>query len=145
MRTIKHIIVHCSATETGTIESLRRYHKEVNKWRDIGYHYVIEMDGAIKAGRDEATAGAHCQGANAESLGICLIGNRAFNEAQLQSLGKLLKDCLTRHNLTPEAVSGHRDWPSAQAQGKTCPNIKTETLRSLADGSYHHWPMDNDQ
>lgn len=137
MRKIKHIIVHCSATETGTVESIRKYHIEHNKWRDIGYHYVIEMDGAIKVGRDEYTAGAHCQGANSESLGICLIGNMAFSEAQLQSLGKLLKDCLTRHNLTPEAVSGHRDWPSAQAQGKTCPNIKTETLRSLAAGLKH--------
>ena len=131
MRKIKHIIVHCSATETGTVESIRRYHVETNKWRDIGYHYVIERDGAVKAGRDEFTAGAHCSGANAESLGICLVGNKNFEPVQIQSLAKLLKDCITRHNLTAEAISGHGDWPSAQAQGKTCPNIPTTELRKL--------------
>lgn len=134
MRKIKHIIIHCSATETGTVESIRRHHIEHNKWRDIGYHYVIERDGAIKPGRDEATAGAHCQGANAESIGICLVGDKSFEPGQLKSLGKLLRDCLTRHNLTAEAVSGHRDWPSAKEQGKTCPNIETSVLRKLATG-----------
>lgn len=76
MRKITKIILHCSATPEGkayTIDDVRRWHKE-RGWRDVGYHYVIHLDGSVHQGRPEQQTGAHCLGQNRCSIGICYIG-----------------------------------------------------------------------
>ena len=55
MRQINKIIVHCSATKEGRdfdVEDVRNWHVKVNKWNDIGYHYIIKLDGTIQKGRE---------------------------------------------------------------------------------------------
>jgi len=126
MRPIHTIIVHCSATESGTVESIRRYHKRVNGWSDIGYHYVIYPNGVVITGRPIEQVGAHCVGANAGSIGICLIGNRAFSDAQFKSLRKLVCQLKKTYKIT--RVAGHRDFPSAKKQKKTCPNFEVKQV-----------------
>lgn len=76
MRQIKYIVLHCSATKEGVpfgIEDIDRWHRQ-RGFRKVGYHYVIEIDGEIRKGRDIAEIGAHVQGSNANSIGICYIG-----------------------------------------------------------------------
>ena len=63
-------------------------------WRVIGYHYLIEADGSIVKGRDGE--GAHARGRN-DMVGICLIGNDHFTEAQIASLLILLKGLGIKH------------------------------------------------
>lgn len=75
-RNIKEIIVHCSDTPEGrhhTVEDLRAWHK-AQGWSDIGYHYVVYIDGSIHVGRDVDIVGAHCSGHNSNSIGVCYIG-----------------------------------------------------------------------
>jgi N-acetylmuramoyl-L-alanine amidase len=77
-RTIREIIIHCSATPEGkdyTVEDIRRWHK-AKGWSDIGYHYVTYRNGNIDNGRDGDLLGAHCSsgGHNTHSIGICYIG-----------------------------------------------------------------------
>lgn len=129
-RKITDVIVHCSATQTGTVESIRRYHVDINGWKDIGYHYVIELDGSVKIGRNEDQVGSHCVGANSNSIGICLVGDKEFSDEQRKSLYELLCDIIKRHNLGVHQISGHKDWPSAKKQGKTCPNIPTGEIHA---------------
>ena len=53
-RDIDKIIIHCSATPEGRdvkTSEIKRWHVEDNGWRDIGYHFVIELDGSIHKGR----------------------------------------------------------------------------------------------
>ena len=53
MRTIDKIIIHCSATPEGrphSVEDIRRWHK-AQGFADVGYHYVIGLDGAVFRGR----------------------------------------------------------------------------------------------
>ena len=53
MRRIKKVIIHCSATPEGRdvkTETIRQWHLDKG-WSDIGYHYVIELDGSINVGR----------------------------------------------------------------------------------------------
>ena len=48
MRIINEIIVHCSDTPEGRndkAEDIRRWHVNGNGWSDIGYHYVVDLDG----------------------------------------------------------------------------------------------------
>ena len=79
MRKITEIIIHCADTpERRDVRAadIRKWHVKDNGWNDIGYHYVIDLDGTIEAGRDLETIGAHCKGHNQNSIGICYIGGR---------------------------------------------------------------------
>lgn len=70
------IIIHCSATRQGAdfgAADIARWHRQ-RGFRDIGYHYVIRLDGTLEKGRPIEQAGAHCKGWNAASIGICYIG-----------------------------------------------------------------------
>ena len=75
MRTIDEIIVHCTATKAGrhfNVDDVRRWHLQRN-FRDIGYHFLVLLDGTVQQGRPLAEAGAHCTGHNARSIGVCYV------------------------------------------------------------------------
>lgn len=77
MRTIDKIILHCSATPKGKhfdVDEIRRWHVEGRGWRDIGYHYIVYLDGSIHNGRPIEISGAHVRGKNKHSIGVCYIG-----------------------------------------------------------------------
>lgn len=133
MRRINKLIVHCSATPEDRdvkTETIKDWHVNGNHWKDIGYHYVIELDGSIHKGRDENVIGAHCSGQNANSIGICYVGGVAKDgktpkdtrtDAQKQALIELLKSLKVKY---PNAtIHGHCEFAA-----KACPcfNVKTE-------------------
>ena len=54
MRKIDKFIIHCSATREGqdiSIDTIRKWHVEENGWSDVGYHYVVDLEGRIHLGR----------------------------------------------------------------------------------------------
>ena len=127
MRTISEIIVHCAATPEGknyTVSDINKWHKE-RGFDEIGYHYVIYLDGSIHEGRDITKVGAHCTGHNSKSIGICYIGGVAKDgktskdtrtPEQKKSLLKLLKELKAVY---PNAkIYGHRDFAK-----KDCPSF----------------------
>lgn len=128
MRKINELIVHCSATPEGRdvkTSTIRDWHIRLNKWVDIGYHYIIELDGSVRMGRPETIVGAHCQGHNANSIGICYVGGVAKDgktpkdtrtEAQKKSLTLLLK--MLRKKYPQAQIHGHRDFAK-----KACPSF----------------------
>lgn len=118
MRKIDLIIVHCTATMEGkhfTVEDVREWHLKQG-WKDIGYHYLIYLDGSIHKGRPEEEIGAHCYGRNKTSIGVCYVGGlergtrRAKDTrtpAQKEALIKLLQVLKLKY---PKAkILGHRD------------------------------------
>lgn len=126
-RMINEIIIHCSATPEGkwfTIEDIKKWH--LNRgFSDIGYHYVIYLDGSVHEGRSVDKVGAHCTNHNSKSIGICYIGGVAKDgktpkdtrtELQRESLLKLITDL---KKLYPNAsIRGHRDFAN-----KACPSF----------------------
>ena len=79
-RRITDIIIHCAATPEGRdvkTATIKSWHIAGRKWKDIGYHYVIELDGTVHVGRDESVIGAHTTGYNAHSIGVCYVGGCA--------------------------------------------------------------------
>ena len=76
MRDINRIVLHCSATVEGkeySVDTIRGWHK-AKGWSDIGYHYVISLDGCIEIGRPIDRQGAHVRGHNKDTIGICYVG-----------------------------------------------------------------------
>ena len=133
MRRIKKIIIHCSATPKGmpfTIEDVRRWHVKGNGWKDVGYHYVIHLDGSVHAGRDENEVGAHCAGHNYDSIGICYIGGVSADGSkpedtrtpeQRNSLKRLAADLLKRYPGT--TLHGHNEFNPRKA----CPSFRVNS------------------
>ena len=131
MREITKVIVHCAATPEGRdvkTEEIKRWHTEERGWSDIGYHWVVELDGSINEGRSEDINGAHCRGHNSDSVGICYVGGSdsegnpkdTRTEEQKDSLVTLIKDILDRHS--EAEVYGHRDFSE-----KACPSYDAKT------------------
>lgn len=126
MRKITKIIVHCADTPEGRddkAEDIRRWHK-ARGFNDIGYHYVVDLDGTIEPGRDVTIAGAHTTGHNADSIGVCYIGGAdkymkskdTRTEEQKTALLLLLKYLMQKY---PGAtIYGHRDFAN-----KSCPSF----------------------
>ena len=82
------------------------------KWSGIGYHYIIRTDGTIERGRPRWALGAHDEGENADSIGICVVYQESPTAATLDALAALLAELADIYGLLPDeagTVGGHRD------------------------------------
>lgn len=126
-RSINEIIVHCTATIEGknyTVANIRNWHLK-RGFSDIGYHYLIYLDGSVNEGRNVNLSGAHTKYHNAHSIGVCYVGGLDKNhkakdtrtKEQKESMLKLLKDL---KKLYPKAtIHGHYEFAN-----KACPCFK---------------------
>lgn len=130
MRKITHIVVHCSATKAGLdigAATIKRWHLDKG-WSDIGYHFVIRRNGQLEKGRALETPGAHVEGHNSNSIGICLVGGLDENgkaEANYtpDQMARLFQTVAELKRQFPSAVVlGHRDFPAVR---KDCPCFNT--------------------
>lgn len=144
MREIRLIVVHCSDSEWGDLEVIRKWHVEGRGWNDIGYHFVITNgrrrtrldyvateDGVLETGRDIAQPGAHASGLNQYSIGICLVGRHHFTWNQFSVLYDLLWKL---HEKYPDArIIGHRDVGKygGDSGGKACPNFSVANFLNI--------------
>ena len=124
-----HIIIHHSLTQDGrTIswEAIRKYHIDIQGWRDIGYHFGIELlpDGVyhILTGRPLNQPGAHCkeEGMNQKGIGFCFVGNYDLIAPPTEMIVKAaayIKGLIDVFGIIPANVRGHRDY----ATYKSCP------------------------
>ena len=123
MRTITLIIVHCSAVRPGQQSSARdidRWHR-AQGYKSVGYHFVVRRDGAVEAGRRPEEAGAHCQGHNRHSIGICYEGGLDSEgrpaDTRTPQQAKALRGLMERmHACFPKAlIVGHHDLDPMKA------------------------------
>ena len=76
-RRIDKVILHCLATPEGrdySVAQVREWHVKDRGFSDIGYHYLIHIDGTVEEGRPLDMIGAHCTGQNAHSIGVVYAG-----------------------------------------------------------------------
>lgn len=136
-RLIKFIIVHCSATKPGVNVNVdivdgwhknRGFKKQPLSGRVCGYHFLILPDGTIQIGRYLNEIGAHVEGFNKESIGICYVGgldamgkiSDTRTDEQKESLLFLLREF---KKMFPDSeIAGHRDFsPDKNGNGKIEP------------------------
>ena len=119
---VRLIVLHhegSSKVDGSSALAIHEFHRLVNKWSAVGYHYLIERDGTINEGRNTDTVGAHAKDHNADSLGICLIGNTDIappTQGQTDSLLDLLRWLLREFGLPTSAIVGH-----GELNNTTCP------------------------
>lgn len=131
MSKITKVTVHITASNPkATVEDIRRMHK-AQGWSDIGYHWLVDSQGIVFAGRPENKTGAHVAGHNTGNIGISYIARGADNEsnapygkfitpAQARALESKVADILYRYDLTTDDIYGHNDFNP----GKACPCFK---------------------
>lgn len=157
MRAINTLIIHCSASPNGDslfraslgafgsrtpAQTIDGWHAQRGFRRDplkcrtfnphlpsIGYHFVIYTNGAVATGRSLDEIGAHAQGFNQKSIGICMVGTDRFSPAQWAALAHVVQ---ALQKDFPARVVGHRDLsPDLNNNGrieqhewlKTCPGF----------------------
>lgn len=114
---IKRIVVHCTATREGqsvSAATIRQWHLKQG-WSDIGYHYVILLDGRVEKGRADNLVGSHVKGWNTGSLAIVYVGgldkDGKAKDTRTMAQKKAMKDLIAKlaadHKVT--RIVGHRD------------------------------------
>lgn len=124
MKKIDSIVVHCSATpymKYFDAKDIDMMHRQ-RGFAQIGYNFVILLDGTIQSGRPLTIDGAHCNSKgfsgvsyNKHSIGICYVGGLDENgkpsdtrtPEQVKSLARLIMELCSKYEILE--VLGHRD------------------------------------
>ena len=131
MRNINRLIIHCTATPEGrdhTVADVTRWHLE-RGFTDIGYHYLIRLDGTVEDGRHVDKAGAHVKGHNLYSIGIVYVGGCDLKmrpkDTRTVQQKCALRDLIAnlRENYPRATVHGHNEFD----KGKACPSFNVQT------------------
>jgi len=97
------------ADSAAMVLAFARYHRDANRWNDLGYNFLVDKYGQVFEGRaggiDQPVVGAHAQGFNSVSTGIACIGDFstvAQSEAGLDALARLIAWKLPLHGVPVE-------------------------------------------
>ena len=135
MRDITKIIIHCAATREGQnvkTSTIRKWHTapapKGRGWSDIGYHYVIELDGKVVEGRPLERRGAHTKGQNTCSIGICYVGGvdedlkpkDTRTPEQKEAMYQLIAEL--QEQFPKAKLHGHNEFAN-----KACPSFDVQT------------------
>jgi hypothetical protein len=132
------IVIHHSATASGSAASFHIHHKEKNGWDGLGYHFVIGNGHGTKDGKVETgyrwtrqITGAHAGRAHDDSnlmnelgIGICLVGDFEKSRPtrkQLESLHRLVDWLEMACGISPDRVLVHRDVRDTKCPGRLFP------------------------
>lgn len=116
------IVLHHAEASKCTVEQIDSWHKS-NGWSGIGYHFFVRKDGSVYRGRPLDSMGAHVQGMNNCSVGICAEGaysREYMPDIQKRAIAELI-DYLKTNYYPNSTVVGHREVGSSDCPGKNYP------------------------
>lgn len=126
-RKIEYIAVHCTATQPETkISSILHYWRHERKWKNPGYHYIIESNGNIVQLLPEDEIANGVAGWNSKIISVSYIGGidrngRPLDTRTPEQKSALLSILKTLKSRYPDArIWGHRDFPGVK---KACPSF----------------------
>lgn len=117
-----YIVLHHAEASECTAEQIDSWHKG-NGWSGIGYHFFVRKDGSVYRGRPLDSMGAHVQGMNSCSVGICAEGaysREYMPDIQKRAIAELI-DYLKTNYYPDSIVVGHREVGSSDCPGKNYP------------------------
>ena len=138
----KYIVVHHTAGENDTIESIDRSHKAID-YDCIGYHFLIGNGVNTINGNIEPTIrwkyqkhGAHARATvgtiayndnryNNHGIGVCLVGNymngNQPSKKQMDALVQLVKYLQSKYKISKENVIPHKHVKNTACPGNSFP------------------------
>lgn len=135
MRKIERIFVHCTAgPQNQTVDAIQKYWKNVNKWNNPGYHYIIKADGQIVQLLSENRPSNGVAGYNSTSINVCYIGGVDKAGKPVDNRTRAQKDALfnllmyLKQQYPKAHILGHRDiWgKDSKNWKKQCPCFDAE-------------------
>ena len=124
-RKINYLVVHCTgAAQNQSVTSIKQYWRQHLKWKNFGYHAIIDKYGKIHWLASEDTICNGVGGFNKNSLHVCYIGGQHKDDrtdAQKTSIIFVLKKWRQRH--LKAIIQGHRDFPNV---AKACPQFNAK-------------------
>jgi len=124
----RYIMLHHSATQDGATYSwddIERYHRKVQGWQDIGYHFGVEQiedSYAVLVGRPLTMPGAHCTGMNSRAIGVCFVGNYDLQSPPREMLEvavrRLIGPLMVLFGIPSSNIIYHRDYAAKSCPGK---------------------------
>lgn len=133
---VRLTVHHAGVFDDGSVpgdEKMRRllrFSLRDKPWGDVPYHYVIDRQGQVFAGRDLRYAPDTNTGYDVDGhVGICVEGDltkQPLLEAQYRSLVDLLVKLTAELKIPDRAIAGHMDY----SPGKTdCPAVLEQYIR----------------
>jgi len=149
-RTWRFIVIHHSATDSGSVESIHRDHRSRRDrsgrpWLGIGYHFVIGNGSGMADGQISPTFrwkqqlhGAHSGSLphNSQGIGICLIGNFENSKptpAQHAAVTELIRQIVRHYNIEMGNIIGHSNVRATACPGRYFPlrDVIQDSTRSV--------------
>jgi hypothetical protein len=144
-----HYTVTPSQNAERQLRGIQRYHMDSRGWCDVGYHFLVGVDGTIYEGRPLHLRGAHVGGQNTGNIGVAFIG--CFNsngcdsawgprhppDPMIEAGARLLGALGDLHGIALDRsrVRGHREHPG---QSTSCPGdhllARLDEMVSVAAG-----------
>jgi N-acetylmuramoyl-L-alanine amidase len=106
------------------LRNLQTWSRNTRMWTDIPYHYLIDLDGSIYAGRDIRYAGdTNTQYDPTGHALIVVLGNFeevAPNAAQLKAVSAMMAALAATYQVPLANIAGHKDYsPETACPGKS--------------------------
>ena len=111
-------IIHHTACSVASPEDIHRWHL-ANGWSGAGYNLYVRKDGTVYELRPIDCVGAHAQGYNSISVGVCFEGNfeeEEMTSAQIESGKQVIVYIRSLYGNIP--FKGHRDVNNTSCPGK---------------------------
>ena len=125
MTPVRHITIHhdgmppvslnSRAQIAARIEVIRAGHR-AKGWGDIGYHFIVDPQGAVWQGRALLWQGAHVKDRNEGNVGVLVLGNFDSTRptaAQLDAIERQIAGLLRIYRVSATSVRSHQEWPGA--------------------------------
>jgi len=128
---IHHTVTPASTDPATRLRGIQAFHMDTRGWCDIGYHFLISLDGTVWEGRELELLGTHVGGNNTGNIGISFIGcfhSSGCNDwtpfdppdAMVDSAATMVSRLADLYGIaiSPTSVKGHRDHDGAST---SCP------------------------
>jgi hypothetical protein len=124
-----------------SVESIRRYHVNVRKYRDFAQHVTLGPDGSIWMGRDWNLAPASATGHNGYDFQFRPFMVEAFGNflhdtlagAQRDNLVRMIAAVQERFSLPPAAIKFHKEMQPTQCPGNLDKAALINAVKELRD------------
>ncbi|GAA4100516.1 MULTISPECIES: N-acetylmuramoyl-L-alanine amidase [Actinomadura] len=115
-RRTEFIVHYSEGPTTQTPRQIQDFHMDSNGWADIGYNFLVDVQGRIYEGRGWLVVGAHAPDHNTSGIGVCMIGRNGDATPAAKNAIRWLYDEAGRRADRSLKKLGHRD-----VYATTCP------------------------